>query len=68
MLDQVLQLHHLIPHTQHLLRNVVVKDVQEYLYALLKKDHEIRPRPDMRLNYEMSVKSVQGRRLKQAID
>src|SRR5262249_17345658 len=43
--------YYLIPHTHLLLRTTVVNDVEEYLYALLRRDHEIR-RVDVKLNYE----------------
>jgi lipopolysaccharide export system permease protein len=58
--------YHLIPYTHLLLRTAVVNDVEEFLYALLKRDHEIR-RVDLKLNYEMWVEQVQGRQLKNAI-
>ena len=64
---------HLIPYTQHLLRAAVVNDVEDFLYTLLKRDREIRRRPEMKLNldgergYEMFVAQVQGRVLKDAI-
>lgn len=61
--------YHLIPYTQHLLRTTIVNDVEDYLYVLLKKDHEIKGRPEQRLNgnYEVYVGQVQGRQLKNAI-
>jgi lipopolysaccharide export system permease protein len=58
--------YYLIPHTHLLLRTAVVNDIEEFLYALLKRDHEIR-RVDLKLNYEMWVEQVQGRQLKNAI-
>ncbi|HLJ97060.1 MAG TPA: LptF/LptG family permease [Gemmataceae bacterium] len=64
--------YHLIPYTHHLLRTAVVNDIEDYLYAMLKKDHEIKGRPEQRLNtagerYEVYVGQVQGRQLKTAI-
>jgi lipopolysaccharide export system permease protein len=56
--------YHLIPYTHHLLRSTVVKDVEDFLYAMLRKDHEIKGRRDM---YEVYVGQVQGRQLKNAI-
>src|SRR5207245_957339 len=56
----------LIPQTHHMLRTAVVNDVEEFLYTLIRRDHEIR-RADLKLNYEMWVEQVQGRQLKNAI-
>lgn len=56
--------YHVIPTTQHLLKTVFVNDVQEFLYALLKKDREIN---QPALNYVIAVRQVQGRRLIDAI-
>jgi lipopolysaccharide export system permease protein len=61
---------YLIPHTHYLLRAVVVHDVEDYLYAMLKKDHELKRRPEQKLgggDYEVYVGQVQGRQLKNAI-
>jgi lipopolysaccharide export system permease protein len=59
--------YYVIPHTQHLLRTAIVNDCEEYLYAQLRKDGEIKPRPDFKINYEMYVKQVQGRILKDVL-
>jgi lipopolysaccharide export system permease protein len=62
--------YYLIPHTHLLLRTLVVKDVEEWMYALLKKDHEFKGRTEQRMTgetYEMYVSQVQGRQLKNAI-
>ena len=59
--------YYLIPHTQRLLRTQVVNDFEEYLYALLRKDHEILPRHDFKVDYEMYVQQVQGHLLKDAL-
>lgn len=56
--------YHVIPTTQHLLKTLFVNDVEEFLYALLKKDREIN-QPG--LNYVIAVRQVQGRRLIDAI-
>jgi lipopolysaccharide export system permease protein len=56
----------LIPQTHHMLRTSVVNDMEEFLYTLIRRDHEIR-RADLKLNYEMWVEQVQGRLLKNAI-
>ncbi len=53
----------LIPYTTQLMRSLVLNDVEEYLYGLLKRDHEIK-RPE--LNYSISVRHVQGRHLQDA--
>jgi lipopolysaccharide export system permease protein len=59
--------YYVIPHTQHLLRTAIINDCEEYLYAQLRKDGEIKPRPDFKIEYEMYVKQVQGRLLKDAL-
>jgi lipopolysaccharide export system permease protein len=56
--------YHTIPYSHRLLRTQVLKDVEEYLYAMLKKDHCIK-QPG--LNYSMWVHQVQGKRLLDAI-
>ncbi len=58
---------YVIPHTQHLLRSAIINDCEEYLYAQLRKDGEIKPRPDFKIEYEMYVRQVQGRLLKDAL-
>jgi lipopolysaccharide export system permease protein len=59
--------YYLIPYSQHVLRSVIIKDVEEFLYAMLKRDHELRGRPELKLAYEISVKQVQGRDLRSAV-
>jgi lipopolysaccharide export system permease protein len=62
--------YYLIPRTHHLLRTAIVKDIEDYLYVMLKKDHEFKGRPEQRLStetYEVYVAQVQGRQLKNAI-
>ncbi len=59
--------YYVIPHTQHLLRTAIINDCEEYLYAQLRKDGEIKPRPDFKIDYEMYVQQVQGRLLKDAL-
>jgi lipopolysaccharide export system permease protein len=59
--------YYLIPHTQRLLRSIIVHDVEDFLYTMLRKDREIRRRPDISMGYEMWVESVQGKVLKNAI-
>jgi lipopolysaccharide export system permease protein len=54
----------LIPYTTQLIRSLVLSDIEEYLYALLKKDHEIKLPA---LDYSISVRHVQGRHLHDAI-
>ncbi len=49
-----------IPITHHILKNQFLKDVEEVLYGLLKKDGYIR-HPG--IDYEIYVKRVQGRKL-----
>jgi lipopolysaccharide export system permease protein len=54
----------LIPTTGCLLRNQVVSDVDELLYTMLRKDGYIK-HPN--IAFEINVKSVQGRKLQDAI-
>lgn len=56
--------YHIIPTTQHLLKTLFVNDVEEFLYALLKKDREIN---QPALNYVIAVRQVQGKRLIDAV-
>jgi lipopolysaccharide export system permease protein len=61
--------YYVIPHTHRILRTAVVSDMEDYLYAMLKKDHEIKGR-EQKLGgemYEVYVAQVQGRQLKNAI-
>jgi lipopolysaccharide export system permease protein len=53
-----------IPHTQYILRAQFLKDVEEFLYSLLKNDRSIN---HPRLNYAIWVRQVQGRRLLDAV-
>jgi lipopolysaccharide export system permease protein len=57
----------LIPFTHRVLRERVTSDIEEFLYAILKRDHEITRRPELKLDYEIFVEQVQGRKLKNAI-
>jgi lipopolysaccharide export system permease protein len=50
----------IIPTTHHMMRSMVLHDVEEFLYGLLKREHCI-SYPGM--DYRMFVKSVQGRTL-----
>jgi lipopolysaccharide export system permease protein len=50
----------IIPSTQNQLRNAVLQDIEEFLYAMLKRDHRIR---HSQLPYEIYIKRVQGRKL-----
>jgi len=59
--------YNLIPYTQHLLRTTIVSNVEDFLYAMLKKDHEVRGRADLKLAYEIFVEQVQGKQLRNAI-
>src|SRR5437773_337367 len=56
--------YHVIPYSHRLLRANVLRDVEDYLYAQLKKDHQIKQRG---LKYEIAVWQVQGKRLIDAI-
>jgi lipopolysaccharide export system permease protein len=58
---------HLIPHTHLLLRTAISNDVEEFLYAMLRREHEIKGRPEMKLDYEMYCSDVQGRIIKNAL-
>lgn len=50
----------IIPYTHHLLRTVVLKDVQEVLYAQIKRDRGI---SHPHLDFALYVKRVQGHKL-----
>lgn len=56
--------YHLIPYTHSLMRSMFLNDVEESLYAVLRKDHAIN---QPRLNYAMWVRQVQGRKLYNAL-
>jgi lipopolysaccharide export system permease protein len=56
--------YHLIPYTHSLMRSMFLNDVEESLYAVLRKDHAIN---QPRLNYAMWVRQVQGRKLLNAL-
>lgn len=56
--------YHVIPYTHRAMKSMFFNDVEELLYAMLKKDREIK-QPG--LNYAMWVKGVQGRRLQDAM-
>ncbi|MBI1918503.1 MAG: LptF/LptG family permease [Planctomycetes bacterium] len=49
-----------IPYTHHLMRSMFLADVEELLYALLKKHGQV---THPQFDYSMFVKGVQGRRL-----
>ncbi len=55
---------HTIPYTHHLMKMMFLKDVEELLYTMLKKDGEIK-QPG--LNYMMWAQRVQGHRLYNAV-
>ncbi|HKI36406.1 MAG TPA: LptF/LptG family permease [Gemmataceae bacterium] len=50
----------IIPYTHHLMRTLFLNDVKEVMYSLLKKDKGI---SNPRLDFIMSVRDVQGRKL-----
>ncbi|MCI0739485.1 MAG: LptF/LptG family permease [Gemmataceae bacterium] len=54
----------LIPRTHHELRVRVLRDVEEYLYSMLKREGKLR---HPKLNYEIHVRLVQGRKLLDAV-
>src|SRR5262249_31769476 len=54
----------LIPYTHHLMRSMFLKDVEELLYGMLRRDRCIR---HPKLSYEMYVRQVQGRKLQDAL-
>lgn len=53
-----------IPYTGYLLRNPVIRDVEELLYAMLRRDGCIQ---HPKINWEINVKAVQGRKLQDVI-
>jgi lipopolysaccharide export system permease protein len=50
----------IIPYTHHLMRTIFLKDVQELMYALLRKEKKI---DQPRLEYALFVQRVQGDKL-----
>ena len=54
----------IIPYTHHLIRSLPLKNVQELLYAMLKKERGI---AHPRLEFELFVKNVQGNKLHEVI-
>jgi lipopolysaccharide export system permease protein len=50
----------IIPYTHHLMRTIFLKDVQELMYALLRKEKKI---DQTRLEYALFVQRVQGDKL-----
>jgi lipopolysaccharide export system permease protein len=56
--------HYLIPHTHQMMRSRVLGNVEEVLYAMLKRDGCVR---HSKVNYAMWVRQVQGRRLLDAV-
>jgi lipopolysaccharide export system permease protein len=54
----------LIPTTHHMMRSMVLQDIEEFLYGVIKREHSI---GQPRLGYQMQVKSVQGRTLIDAV-
>jgi lipopolysaccharide export system permease protein len=57
----------LIPYTHLVFRTAVAKDMEDFLYTVLRTNGEIPRRPEWKLDYEMWVGDVQGRVLKNAI-
>src|SRR5262245_13821986 len=49
-----------IPTTHHMMRSMFLNDVEDFLYAVLRQEGFIK---HPKLNYEMYVKRVQGRKL-----
>src|SRR4051794_19102276 len=56
--------YYLIPHTHQMMRSRVMGDVEEVIYAMLKRDGCVR---HSKVNYAMWVRQVQGRRLLDAV-
>src|SRR5205823_4662354 len=54
----------IIPYTGFLLRTQIVGDVEEMLYTMLRKDGCIKHH---KINWEINVKSVNGRKLQEVI-
>lgn len=52
--------YHVIPYTHHLMRSMFLSDVEELLYTMLRKNNQINYQ---HLDYQIYVKSVQGRKL-----
>jgi lipopolysaccharide export system permease protein len=58
--------YYLIPYSQHILRTAFINDAEEFILAVLKRDHEIRGM-DRKLNWEIWVEQIHGRQLRNAI-
>ena len=54
----------IIPYTGYLLRNRIVSDVEELLYQMLEKDRCIQ---QDKINWEIHVKTIQGRKLQDVL-
>jgi lipopolysaccharide export system permease protein len=54
----------IIPSTHHLMRTMFLDNVEEMLYEMLRRDHQI---SQPRLSYKMWVRQVHGRKLQDAI-
>jgi lipopolysaccharide export system permease protein len=52
--------YHVIPATHHAMRTLFLRDVEDFLYAMLKREGSLK---HPKLNYVMIVKRVQGRKL-----
>jgi lipopolysaccharide export system permease protein len=52
-----------IPTTHHMMRSMVLDDVEDFLYAMLRQDNVLKY---PKMNYEMYVKRVQDRKLIEA--
>jgi lipopolysaccharide export system permease protein len=52
--------YYVIPTTHHMMRTMFLEDVEDFLYAMLREDHVLKL---PKMNYEMYVPRVQGRKL-----
>jgi lipopolysaccharide export system permease protein len=57
----------LIPRTHQLFAAQVTNDLEEYMYAILKREHELGRRPEFKVEYEIWVSGVDGRKLKDPV-
>jgi lipopolysaccharide export system permease protein len=54
----------IIPYSHHLMRTIFLQDVEELLYTVLQKDHQL---SHPKLGYALFVREIQGRKLTDAV-
>jgi lipopolysaccharide export system permease protein len=54
----------IIPYSHHLMRTIFLKDVEELLYTILQKDHQV---SHPKLGYALFTREIQGKKLTDAV-